>query len=210
MCEVLGVSRSGYYAWLEEPESKRSRENARLVAEMRAIHRGYDRRYGSPRMAEELRSRGLSCGEHRVARLMRESGLRAKAPRRYRVTTDSAHSEPIAPNLLNREFQAAGPNGVWASDITYIETSEGWLYLAVVLDLYSRLVVGWATGSRISTELTLQALHRALKRRRVVRGPLHHSDRGKQYAARRYRQLLRDNGITCSMSRRGTAGTTRW
>jgi transposase InsO family protein len=203
MCDVLGMSRSGYYAWRGQSRSVREQENERLLAEMRVIHRQYKGCYGSPRMTEELRSRGLSCGEHRVARLMRQAGIRAKARRRFKVTTDSSHTEPIAPNLLNQEFGVARPNEVWASDITYIRTGEGWLYLAVVLDLYSRLVVGWATSFRINTALTLQALHRALQRRQLVRGPLHHSDRGKQYAAKRYRQLLADNGIICSMSRKG-------
>jgi putative transposase len=203
VCNALGVGRSGYYAWRDRSQGVRTRENERLLSEIRAIHRQYDGCYGSPRMTAELRSRGLACGEHRVARLMRQAGIRAKAPRRYRVTTDSSHSEPVAPNLLNQEFTVARPNEVWASDITYIRTGEGWLYLAVVLDLHSRLVVGWATSPRITADLTLQALHRALQRRELVGGPLHHSDRGKQYAAKRYRQLLADNGITCSMSRRG-------
>lgn len=203
VCKALGIGRNGYYAWRDRSRGVRVRENERLLSEIREIHRQYDGRYGSPRMTAELRSRGLACGEHRVARLMRQAGIRAKAPRRYRVTTDSSHTEPVAPNLLNREFTVARANEVWASDITYIWTAEGWLYLAVVLDLHSRLVVGWATSPRITADLTLQALHRALHRRELVSGPLHHSDRGKQYAAKRYRQLLADNGITCSMSRRG-------
>lgn len=203
MCDVLGVSRSRYYARRRQSRGDRERENSRLLAEIRVIHRQYKRRYGSPRMAEELRARGMSCGENRVARLMRQAGIRAKAPRRYRVTTDSGHGLPVAPNLLDREFSVAQANAVWASDITYIWTGEGWLYLAVVLDLHSRIVVGWATSSLIDTDLTLAALHRALWRRRVVRVPLHHSDQGKQYAAKRYRQLLSDNGIVCSMSRKG-------
>lgn len=202
-CEALGVSRSGYYAWRGQPQSGRSEANDRLLGEIAQIHRQYDRRYGSPRMAEELRSRGFSCGEHRVARLMRQAGIRAKAPRRFTVTTDSAHPEPVAPNALNRQFEVARPNEVWASDITYLWTAEGWLYLAVILDLHSRLVVGWATSARIDTELTLQALHRALQRRQIETGVIHHSDRGVQYASRQYQQLLRNNGITCSMSRKG-------
>jgi transposase InsO family protein len=133
---------------------------------------------------------------------MRQAGIRSKTVKPFRVTTDSRHHLPVAPNVLNRQFTVDRPNEVWVSDITYIWTVEGWLYLAVVLDLYSRLVVGWATSSRIDTHLTLAALHRALQRRQVVSGPMHHSDQGKQYAAERYQQLLADNGITCSMSRR--------
>jgi transposase InsO family protein len=133
---------------------------------------------------------------------MRQAGIRSKTVKPFRVTTDSRHHLPIAPNVLDRRFTVDRPNEVWVSDITYIWTIEGWLYLAVVLDLYSRLVVGWAAGSRIDTQLTLTALHRALQRRQVVNGPMHHSDQGKQYAAERYQQLLADNRITCSMSRR--------
>jgi transposase InsO family protein len=203
LCCALGLKRSGYYSWRDRPESRRSRENRRLVVEMRVIHRQYDRRYGSPRMAEELRSRGLRCGEHRVARLMRQAGIRAKAPRRFRVTTDSGHQLPVAANVLNQAFSVSQPNAVWASDITYIWTSEGWLYLAVVLDLHSRQVVGWASSGRIDTDLTLLALERAVRRRQLVTPPLHHSDRGKQYAAERYQKVLTDHGIQCSMSRRG-------
>ena len=203
LCHALDLTRSGYYAWRDRPASRQACENERLVAEMRVIHREYKGRYGSPRMAEELRSRGLPCGEHRVARLMRQEGIRAKSPRRYRVTTDSNHRLPVAPNLLNRSFAVARPNEVWASDITYIPTIEGWLYLAVVLDVHSRLVVGWSTSRSVDTELTLLALDRALCRRRLESPPLHHSDRGSQYAAERYQQALADNGITCSMSRKG-------
>lgn len=203
MCRVLGLNRSGYYAWRDRPESQRSRANRRLVVEMAVIHRQYDRRYGSPRMAEELCERGLPCGRHRVARLMRQAGIRAKAPRRFRVTTDSDHTRPVASNVLNREFIVSRPNEVWASDITYVWTAEGWLYLAVILDLHSRLVVGWSTSARIDTDLVLESLRRALQRRQVVPEALHHSDQGKQYAAQRYQKLLADNGIRCSMSRRG-------
>lgn len=203
LCHALGVTRSGYYAWRDRPMSRRVCDNERLVAEMRVIHREYQGRYGSPRMTAELRSRGLPCGERRVARLMRQSGIRAKAPRRFRVTTDSEHRLPVAPNLLNRSFAVARPNEVWASDITYIPTSEGWLYLAVVLDLHSRLVVGWSTSRRTDTALALLVLDRALCRRRLETPPLHHSGRRSQYATERYQQVLADNGITCSMSRKG-------
>jgi len=203
LCQVLGLNRSGYYAWRGRSESGRSRENGRLLTEIREIHRQYKGRYGSPRMAAELRSRGFACGEHRVARLMRQAGIRAKAPRRYRVTTDSRHALPVAPNLLDRSFDVARPNEVWACDITYIWTTEGWLYLAVVLDLHSRQVVGWSTSSRIDTDLTQLALDRALIHRDPETSLLHHSDRGSQYAAEQYQRLLAEHGIICSMSRKG-------
>lgn len=203
LCHALDLTRSGYYAWRNRPVSRRVYENERLMAEMQVIHRQYKGRYGSPRMTAELRSRGLPCGEHRVARLMRQSGIRAKAPRRFRVTTDSQHRLPVAPNLLNRSFAVARPNEVWASDITCVWTTEGWLYVAVILDLHSRLVVGWSTGSRRDTGLVLLALDRAIRRRRLETSVLHHSDRGSEYASEAYQQYLARHGITCSMSRKG-------
>jgi transposase InsO family protein len=203
MCRVLEVSRSGYYAWLERAESARDRANRLLVSQIRVVHERFRRVYGSPRITAELRDRGVVCSENRVARLMRCAGIRAKTVKKYRLTTDSRHTLPIAPNLLARQFTVERPNAVWASDITYIWTSQGWLYLAVVLDLCSRQVVGWAMRDRVDGQLTLKALHQALHWRRLVDQPLHHSDRGVQYAAGDYQKLLSDNGITCSMSRRG-------
>ena len=203
MCRALKVSRSGYYAWLVRPESERSCHNRSLLSEIRIVHHRSRRSYGSPRVTKDLRESGHCCGEQRVARLMREHGIKAKTVRRFRVTTNSQHAFPVAPNLLARQFTVSRPNAVWVSDITYIWTTEGWLYLAAVMDLYARRIVGWAMSPRIDGELTLAALRQALTHRRPSAGLIHHSDRGKQYAAGGYQTLLREYGIVCSMSRKG-------
>jgi putative transposase len=203
MCRVLEVSASGYYAWLHRPESRRSRDNRQLLIEIRAIHRQSHRRYGSPRVYRELRGRGRPCGRHRVARLMRRDGLEGTFRRKFRVTTDSKHRWPVAPNRLERQFAVSRPDTVWAGDITYIRTREGWLYLAVLLDLCSRRVVGWAMSSRLTRQLPLAALEMATGRRRPRASILHHSDRGSQYASSDYRQALSEEGFAVSMSRRG-------
>jgi putative transposase len=205
MCRVLEVSRAGFYKWRAQPLAERVKADVVLAARIRAIHTGRRRAYGSPRVHRELRDQGIRCGEKRVARVMRQEGIRAIAPKRYRVTTQSGHREPVAPNHLARRFGVAaqsGPNAAWAADITYIPTQEGWLYLAVILDLASRRVVGWALGSRLDQELALRALRMALRHRRA-RGGLHHSDRGVQYASGAYRQVLADARFTQSMSRVG-------
>lgn len=205
MCRVLEVSRAGFYKWRAQPLAERVKADAVLAARIRAIHTGRRRAYGSPRVHRELRDQGIRCGEKRIARVMRLNGIRAVAPRRYRVTTQSGHREPVAPNRLARRFGVgvqAGPNSAWAADITYIPTREGWLYLAVILDLASRRVVGWAVRPRLDQQLALRALQMAL-RHRSARGGLHHSDRGVQYASAAYRQLLADAHFTQSMSRVG-------
>jgi len=202
-CALLGVSRSGYYASCRRPESSRAQANRELVAEMGRIHREVDRSYGSPRMHPELVGRDLPCGRHRVARLMRAHGIRAKQARRFRVTTDSAHGFAVAPNRLGRDFTAAAPNQVWMGDVTYIPTAEGWCYLAVVLDAFSRRVVGWALETQLTATLPLAALQRAIATRRPPPGLLHHSDRGVQYACTAYQAALERQGLQCSMSRRG-------
>jgi putative transposase len=205
MCRVLEVSRSGYYAWRGRRPSRRVEDNQRLLAEVKAIHKkNHHDTYGSPRIHRELQQRGIPCGRHRVARLMKKHGIRAKQVRKFRpVTTDSKHSMPVAPNRLGRDFSAPCPDQVWAADITYIRTREGWLYLAVILDLFSRLVVGWAAGSSLSRHLPLRALQMALGRRSPSAGALHHSDRGSQYASQDYQDLLAQHGLLCSMSRKG-------
>ena len=203
MGRVLGLSRSGYYAWLKRPESERSRRNRSLVSQIRRVHQRSRRTYGSPRVTDALREEGLPCSRHRVARLMRQEGIRAKTVRKFRATTDSKHHLPVAPNRLNREFAVSRPNVVWVSDITYIPTLEGWLYLAGVMDLYSRRLVGWAMSPRVDGELTLTALRQALGQRRPPAGLLHHSDQGRQYAAGDYQDLLRNYGLVGSMSRKG-------
>lgn len=207
MCRVLGVSRAGFYAAQRRAPSGRARADQRLRLEIRAIHRARRQRYGAPKIHTELRcTRGIRCSRKRVARLMRADGLRAKRARRFRVTTQSNHRYPIAANHLGRRFAPGGyteRDQAWAADITYLPTREGWLYLAVVLDLASRRVIGWAVASRLSDELTLSALRRALAYRRPAPGALHHSDRGAQYASGAYQQLLAAHGLQCSMSRSG-------
>ena len=203
LCEAVGVSRSAYYAWLKSPPSKRALANERLLAEIRAIHTEHQARYGSPRMRDELLGRGHHVGKHRVAHLMRENGIKARGGRRFRHTTDSSHTLPIAPNVLGQRFTTTAPNQAWVGDITYVWTAEGWVYLAVLLDLYSRRVVGWALRNSLNRELAVAALNHALTRRRPPAGLVHHSDRGCQYASHEYRALLTQNGATCSMSAAG-------
>ena len=203
MCRALAVSPAGYYAWRARPESVRAAANRALVAKIRVIHRESRETYGSPSIWDALLKQGHGVGEHRIARLMRQEGIRAKTVKKWRATTQSNHRLPVAENTLNRQFTVEHPNRVWAGDITYVWTTEGWLYLAVVLDLYSRLVIGWAMSQRLTVELAEQALTMALANRNPLAGLLHHSDRGSQYAATRYQLLLTTHGITTSMSRRG-------
>jgi transposase InsO family protein len=203
MCRALAVSPAGYYAWRVRPESVRGVINRALVAKIRVIHRESRETYGSPSIWDALIKQGHDVGEHRVARLMRQEGIRAKTVKKWRATTQSTHRLPVATNALNRQFTVTHPNRVWAGDITYVWTTEGWLYLAVVLDLYSRLVIGWAMGQRLTRELAEQALLMALTNRQPSAGLLHHSDRGSQYAATQYQQVLTTYGITPSMSRKG-------
>jgi putative transposase len=203
MCTALGVSRGGYYGWLSREESQRIREDRLLLTQIRAAYRQSRHRYGSPRIHAELSGEGVRCGRHRVARLMRQDCLVARAKRRFKVTTQSSLVNPVAPNELQRKFRVAEPDAFWNGDITYIWTEEGWLYLAVLLDLFSRRIVGWATSDRLTEQLALGALEQALVQRRPKAGLLHHSDRGSQYSSLGYRQELADRGIQVSMSRRG-------
>jgi len=203
LCRLLNVSASGYYAWRKRPTGCHSQENERLVSAMREIHRTIDSSYGSPRMHAELVSRGYACGRHRVARLMRGNGLIAKTTVRFRSLTKAGRRDAAAANLLDRRFMVAAPNQVWASDITYIPTAEGHIYLAVVLDLYSRQVVGWAMTARLGTELVTTALRQAIKRRPIKPGLLHHSDRDGLYNSAGYKRLLVRYGMISSMSRKG-------
>ena len=203
LCRTLVVSASGFYAWCRRGLSQRAREDAALKVEIRAAHAASNKTYGSPRVHEELKAEGQHVGRKRVARLMREEGLEGQRKRRFRVTTDSRHSYPIAPNALHRDFAASAPNKVWVTDITYIWTREGWIYLAAILDLFSRRVVGWSADSYIDRTLAIDALGMALRTRCPEAGLIHHSDRGIQYASGDYQQLLREHGITCSMSRKG-------
>ena len=204
MCDALSVSPSGYYAWRSRPDSLRKIANRDLLADIRRVHAQHQERYGAPRVHAELRAEGHTVSRKRVERVMRQHGLRARAPRRYRVcTTDSKHSLPVAVNLLDQNFVADQPNQVWLADITYIPTSEGWLYLAVILDLFTRKVVGWAMRDHMRAELTIAALTMAIQRQRPGAGLIHHSDRGSQYAAGDYRDILQTAAIIQSMSRKG-------
>lgn len=199
----MQVSRSGYYAWLNRPESKRNKENSQLVEQIRDIHQLSRQTYGSPRIYAELKSMAISCSENRVARLMRLNGIAVEKKKKFMKTTDSNHQLPIAGNELDQQFAAQIPNEKWAADITYVWTRQGWLYLAVVLDLFSRRVVGWAMLPTLSRELVITALQMALWMRKPAKGLLHHSDRGSQYASADYQQMLEDHAILCSMSRKG-------
>jgi putative transposase len=203
MCRVLGVSPSGYYAWRSRPESARSREDRRLKAKIRAFHEKSRRTYGAARIHADLRDDGEGCGRHRVARLMREDGLVGAKAKQFRTTTDSKHSDPVAENLLDQKFTVETPDTVWAGDITYLRTREGWCYLAVLLDLHSRLVVGWSLSSSLDRDLVLAALERAVVSRQPGAGLTHHSDRGCQYTCGEYQERLAELGMTVSMSRTG-------
>jgi len=204
LCEVLKASRSGYYAWSRRPPSPAAVRRDRLVAEIRRAHGESRDTYGSPRVYRALKARGVPCCENTVAKLMKAQGVRPKARRPFAVkTTDSRHDRPVAPNTLNREFYPDRPDAVWTADITYVPTAEGWLYLAVVLDLFSRRVVGWATADHLRSELACDALRMALTHRRPGEGLLHHSDRGAQYASEEYQRLLAGHGVEPSMSRTG-------
>lgn len=205
LCVLLAVSRSGYYDWRRRAPSRRQQEDARLTQELKSVFAQSRGTYGRPRLTHAVRARGEKLGQRRVGRLMRAAGLCARTRRRFRPrTTDSRHDSPIAPNRLRERASAPQQsNEVWVNDLTYIATGEGWLFLAVVLDLYSRRVVGWAFGETLAAALPLAALQMALKHRRPACGLLHHSDRGAQYASTEYRALLRAHGVEASMSRVG-------
>ena len=203
LCSILGVSESGYFAWKVRPASRRQKEDMVLLAHIRSQFAASHETYGAPRMHVELQEDGLDVGRHRVARLMRDNGLKALQKRRYKKTTDSCHGGPIAANLLDQDFTCDGPNQKWGADISYIWTTEGWLYLAIVLDLYSRRIVGWATSDRLKKDLALNALRRAIALRQPLPGLIHHSDRGSQYCSHDYQKLLRAHGMAASMSGKG-------
>lgn len=203
LCRVLEVSRSGYYAFEKHEPSARERFDLVLVEKIRVAHKLGRGAYGSPRIHERLRKGGCRVGRKRIARLMRQEGIVGRVKKRFCLTTDSRHDFPIAANLLDRQFEVAEPNHVWVSDITYIWTADGWLYLATVLDLFSRRVVGYEMSPKIDRALVLGALGNALEARGTVDGLLSHSDRGSQYASDDYQNLLKAEGIHCSMSRRG-------
>ncbi len=203
MARVLSVSRSGYYAWMDRPESARMCQKVELTEQIREIQRKMHHRYGTPRVTRELARRGRSVGHNRVARILREKGLGARPKRRFRVTTKSAQEPVVAENKLDRHFSASAVNQKWVSDITYVATAEGWLYLCVIVDLYARRVVGWSMGTSLATELVTAAFMMAVMQRRPPRGLMFHSDRGTQYASRSFRKGLTRHGMLQSMSRKG-------
>ena len=203
VCDVLGVSRAGYYAWKTRPASARQRADAELVGEIAAAHKTGRGAYGSPRVLQVLRRKGRCVSKKRVERLMRQEGIAATKRRKFCVTTDSRHGDPIAPNVLQRQFEAPAANVAWVTDVTYVWTREGWLYLAAILDLCSRRVVGWSTSKKNDRELALDALQRAVRSRQPPKDLIHHSDRGSVYASGAYREALRGHGIRASMSRKG-------
>ncbi len=203
LCKVLDVSRSGFYEWFERDPSTRASDDKKLKVHVAAIYERSGGRYGSPRVHRELRAEGFSVSRKRVARLMTELGLQSRRKRKFRATTDSSHDLPVAENVLDRKFEVDAPDVAWVTDITYVWTSEGWLYLAAILDLFSRRVVGFAMSNRIDRALTLEALRMAVGRRTPNAGLVHHSDRGSQYASGDYQKALDELGVVCSMSRKG-------
>jgi putative transposase len=200
MAKILGVSRSAFYKWKNED---RSSKNLKVLRAIEDIHKASRKTYGSPRIFSQLKALDFKVSKSKVERLMKENGIRAKQKRKYKATTNSKHNYPVAENILNRNFKPEAPNKVWAGDITYVWTTEGWLYLAVILDLFSRQVIGWSMSDRMTKELALDALRMAIAKRQPIPGLIHHTDRGSQYASGAYQKLLKAHGIICSMSRKG-------
>lgn len=203
MCSVLRVSRSGYYHWVDRPESRRAREDRALLEHIRRVHLQSRRAYGVVKSWRELNEQGVRCGKHRVARLRKRDGIEAQRRRRFRLTVENHHTAPAAPNLLRQQFMAVQPDRIWVGDVTFIRTRAGFLYLAVLLDLYARRVIGWCMHDRPNLELTLRALDMALAHRRPAPGLVHHTDQAPLYAAYEYRKRMHDHGLVASMSGRG-------
>jgi putative transposase len=203
MCRVLAVSRSGYYRWKRQILSKRQQDNEYMLMQINESHRQSHGTYGSPRIYRDIRAEGIVCGKNRIARLMRIHGIQGKAKKKYKATTNSRHNLPIAPNLVCRNFESDRPNKVWVSDITYIWTQEGWVYLAVILDIFSRMIVGWNISARLTDSLVVESLHQAQRKRNSGSGLVFHSDRGAQYASKSFRSMLMTYGFKQSMSRKG-------
>lgn len=203
LCSLMGISRSAYYAWKKHKTSQRKQNNQALIEHIRRVHKKYRKTYGSPRIYAQLKKEGIFCNEKQVARLMQQDGLKGQRKYRRISTTDSKHAFSVAPNLLDRKFQAIKPNQKWVADITYVSTKEGWLYVAGVLDLFSRRIVGWDMSGQMDTRLVENALRMALFQRRPNNELMHHSDRGSQYASHAIRKILADNQIIVSMSRKG-------
>ncbi len=203
MCRVLDVSESGYYAWRKRPRSPRAQKNAQLETQIKAAHERTRQTYGPERLQADLADNGIQVGIHRIRRIRKKLGLRCKQKRKFKATTDSNHALPVAPNLLDRQFAVAAPNKAWVTDITYIATDEGWLYLAGIKDLFNGELVGYAMDARMTQKLVMQALFGAVATKRPGKGLIHHSDRGSQYCAHAYQKLLREFGMQASMSRKG-------
>lgn len=203
MTRVLVVSRSGYYAWLKRPESQQAKSNRQLEGKIKALYQQHKRRYGSPRITKALQAEGEQCSENRVAKRMQSLDLKAIQGRKFKQTTNSKHSGTIADNLLQQDFTAQQPDQVWVSDITYLWTNEGWYYLATVMDVYSRFIVGWAMDKTMTCQLVCDALSMAQWRRGFPKHVIVHSDRGSQYGSKQYQGLLHDHQLICSMSGRG-------
>jgi transposase InsO family protein len=203
MCAVLEVSKTGYYDWRQRTPGPRALSNQHLDCHIQAVFTRHKARYGAPRITDEINGEGISCSKNRVARRLQVLELKACQARKFKVTTDSEHDKPVAANLLQQDFTAEQPNQKWVTDITYIWTREGWLYLAVVMDLYSRAIIGWSMSRRMTQQLVCDALTMALFRRGFPKGVIIHSDRGSQYCAKRYQRLITSNGLLCSMSRKG-------
>ena len=203
MCQAFNVSTAGFYAWLARPQSEQERRRQAILQEIRQIHLEVKQRYGSPRIHAELKAREIGCCINTVAKLMHDHDIKARTARKFKATTDSNHKRPVAENLLDRQFNPQRPNQVWLADITYIPTREGWLYLAAVEDLFSRMVVGWSMADHLESRLVVDALGMAVQRRLPGAGLLAHSDRGSQYASEHYQSLLVEHGIECSMSGKG-------
>jgi putative transposase len=203
MCQIFKVSRAGFYSWLKRPKSAREQENEFLVVQIRQIHKATERVYGSPRITNALHAKGIRCNQKRVERLMRINDIRSKIKRKYKVTTHSKHNRPVAANLIEQKFSAAAPNRLWTSDITYIWTREGWLYLAVILDAHSRRIVGWAMRDRMTDTLVIDAFRQAQRHRQPPSGLIVHSDRGSQYCSRSFKEQLEIHHCRQSMSSTG-------
>jgi putative transposase len=204
MCGVLDVSRSGFYHWRARGPSQQESSNRELDSRIRELFARHKQRYGAPRITDDLQDESIACSENRVARRMRAMGLRAIQAKKFKVTTDSNHSRPVAPDLIEQDFHAEVANEKWVSDITYVWTDEGWLYLAVVMDLYSRAIIGWSMNRRMTQQLVCDALTMALFRRHFPKGTIIHSDRGSQYCSNRYQRLINNTGLRCSMGRKAT------
>lgn len=205
MCKVLGVSKIGYYIWLKRPVSNQKKVKAKLTAKIKRIHIQSRGIYGSPKITKVLASEGVSVSQKTVAKIMKENNIKPKTIKKYKATTNSKHSLPIFPNLLNQNFTVDAPGKVWVIDITYVWTSQGWLYLATVMDLFSRRIIGWSMDKRMTKDLVILALQRAIGRQPPQKGLIHHSDRGTQYCAKAYRTLLDKYGIISSISRKGNS-----